>query len=387
MDASKIKTKFRELFGGQARLFRSPGRINIIGEHTDYNEGFVMPAAVDKEIVFAIKPNGSNTFQIHSLDTNERIHFDLDTLQKKHSNWSAYIIGIIDQLIKKGNKIPAFDAVFGGDIPIGAGMSSSAALSCVAAFALNEVYNLALDKHDIIHLAQKAEQDYAGVNCGIMDQFASVFSKKDKAIKLDCYDLSYEYIDLKMPSYEFVLVNSMVKHELANTAYNDRRNECAEVISHFRKSSFGIKSLRDISLTQLENSKNEMDLKIYKRAKYVLEENTRVNEAARVMNAGDYSTLGSLLYASHEGLQKQYEVSCEELDFLVDTSKNTNGVLGSRMMGGGFGGCTINLVKSKEIEAFKNVINDAFYEKYQINPEIYSVHSDGGSSEIVEAYD
>lgn len=373
---------FFERFASRPRIFRSPGRINIIGEHTDYNEGFVLPAAVNKEMVLAIAPSANNKYSFLSLDLNKEVSFIFSEKHLVKDLWAQYIIGVVVQLEKRDFKIPPFNIAFAGDIPIGAGMSSSAALECATVFALSQVFNLNLSKEEMIRIAQRAENEYVGVNCGIMDQFASMFSKKDYINKLDCRSLAYETYQLQLNDYRFILVNSGVKHSLASSEYNLRRKECEEGVAYFRQFDPSVKALRDVTTDILKKQKNELDNVVYRRCSYVVDENERVNRACNAMAMGDLLALGKLMYETHEGLRYLYEVSCEELDFLVDFTQDKDEVLGSRMMGGGFGGCTLNLVKKSYCAAFTKGIKDAYQMKYTIVPEVYEVTTANGTSEI-----
>lgn len=383
MDYSALLKVYDERFKTTPRLFRSPGRINIIGEHTDYNDGFVLPAGIDKEIAMLIGNNNSNTFNLYSIDEDEAVSFTIDNYTSVKVGWAQYIIGVIDQLQKADFSISGIDCVFGGDIPIGAGMSSSAALECATLFGFNELFDLGIDKLTITQMAQKAENQYVGVNCGIMDQFASVFSEKNKAIKLDCRDLSYELYDLDLKGYQFVLVDSMVKHSLASSEYNVRRAECEEGAIVLNGRFNKVKSLRDASLEQLESVKKEMKPNVYQRCKYMINEISRVTEATRALEKHDLNELGRLLYETHHGLQHEFEISCEEIDFLVDFTRNYDSVLGARMMGGGFGGCSINLVESSNMNAFLSEIQDAYANKYGKKSSIYLVSTASGTSEVL----
>lgn len=364
------------------RIFRSPGRINIIGEHTDYNDGFVLPAAVDKEIGMLIEANNTDLFNIYAFDQKEEVQFTYDNKRDVKAPWAQYIIGVIDQLKKAGHQITGTDIIFSGNIPIGAGMSSSAALECVTVYAFNELFNLQLDRQQMIRFAQKAENDYAGVNCGIMDQFASIFSKEGHVFKLDCRDLDFEEYPLNITGHQLVLVDSEVKHSLASSEYNIRRNECEEGVAILQKSYPKIKALRDVSLEELKGHKNDLKKNIFLRCKYVVEEIERVNKACSALAENDLEKLGKLLYATHEGLQNEYKVSCKELDYLVDFTRNKEEVLGARMMGGGFGGCTINLVQEANVDIFIAEIQESFEKKFNIKPAVYKVQTAPGTSEI-----
>ncbi|MCB0496812.1 MAG: galactokinase [Cyclobacteriaceae bacterium] len=385
MDHSQLLSVFKSRFQSSPRIFRSPGRINIIGEHTDYNDGFVLPAGVDREIVMVIGSNNSDQFNVYSLDEGEEVSFTLNDYTSVSNGWAQYIIGIIDQLKKAGHTVPGIDCVFGGDIPIGAGMSSSAALECATLYGLNELFGFDLDKQAIALMSQKAENEYVGVNCGIMDQFASVFSEEKKAIRLDCRDLSYELFDLDLKDYQLVLVDSMVKHSLASSEYNVRRAECEEGVALLNGKYPNVTSLRDATITQLESVKEGMKPKVYKRCNYMINEISRVTKATEAMNKHDLKELGRLLYETHEGLQHEFEVSCEELDFLVNFTKNREEVLGARMMGGGFGGCSINLIKTSMIEVFSAEIQNAYKKEFGKESSIYMVNSANGTSEIIQS--
>lgn len=382
MDYHKLLDQFKSKYQSSPRVFRSPGRINIIGEHTDYNEGFVLPAAVDKEIVMIIGLNNTNKCSIYSYDQNEEVEFTLNNYSTVKEGWAQYIIGVVDQLHKYGSRIGGFDCVFGGDIPIGAGMSSSAALECVTLFGLNQLFTLNLDKLEIALMSQQAENQYVGVNCGIMDQFASVFSEENKVIKLDCRDLSYKMYELDLKGFQLILVDSMVKHSLASSEYNTRREECEKGVSVLSKTYPHVKSLRDANLDQFEKVKEQLPPKVFKRCKYVIEENARVSEATQALEKHDVKRLGELLYETHSGLQHDYEVSCSELDFLVDFTKQYDWVLGARMMGGGFGGCSINLVETSRVEQFILEVEKAYIGKFKHKPTIYKVGTAEGTSEI-----
>lgn len=382
MQVQSLINIFESHFQGKPRVFRSPGRINIIGEHTDYNQGFVLPAGVDKEIVVLLKPNNSDEFNLVSVDQNEQVTFNLNNYQTIETGWAKYIIGIIDQALKAGLPVKGFDCVFGGDIPIGAGLSSSAALECATLYGLNKCFQFGLDSKQIALMAQAAENKFVGVNCGIMDQFASVFAQESHAIKLDCRDLSYETFEIQFGDYGLLLIDSMVKHSLASSEYNLRRAECETAVETLRLKFSEITSLREANLEQLESIKNHLTQKVYDRAKYVIEEIERVSLACKAIDRNDLQALGSLIYASHSGLQHLYQVSCEELDFLVDYTRDNEAVLGARMMGGGFGGCTINLVRKSQIGQLKEDVTQAYQERYEKAPNLYEVQTANGSSEV-----
>lgn len=376
----KIIEKFRAIFGKLDPLIVfSPGRINLIGEHTDYNDGFVMPAAIDKKMYVGISENGLSQARIYSLDFDAEFVFDIQSFGPKKGHWATYIMGITAQLQQAGYPVKGFDMVFGGDIPVGAGLSSSAALECAAGFAIASLFEFDIPKLSLVHYSQKAEHLFAGVQCGIMDQFASVMGKKNHVILLDCRNLTYDYFPLGLGDFQILLVDTQVKHSLADTAYNQRRHECAEVVLMAQQNKVGVKSLRDLSLKDLDEVKPYIDQEILGRGEYIIEENERVIETSIALNEGNLKKVGELMYASHEGLSKKYGVSCAELDFLVELTKSLDYVLGSRMMGGGFGGCTINILKKEKVEGFKEMIKSAYSDKFKKTPKFYEISLEDGT--------
>ena len=378
MNIQPVSEKFGELYGPGAELFASPGRINLIGEHTDYNGGFVFPGAVDKGIVAAIRPNGTDRVRAHALDLGETAEFGLREEDKPAQPWARYIFGVCREMQKRGAAIGGFDTVFSGDVPLGAGMSSSAALESTYAFALNELYACGIDKFELARIGQATEHNYCGVNCGIMDQFASCNGKKDNLMRLDCRSGEFEYFPFKLDGYKLVLVDSRVKHELVDSPYNKRRQSCERVAKHL-----GVETLRDADMAMLEAAKADLSHEDYMRAKYVIEEKQRVLDVCDALLKGDYETVGRCMYATHEGLSKDYEVSCEELDFLNDVAREC-GVTGSRIMGGGFGGCTVNLVKDELYDNFITTVKARFNEKYGHEPQIYPVIVSDGARRYCE---
>ncbi len=383
--ADRIKQSYFTHFGAaasQPRIFRSPGRINLIGEHTDYNDGFVLPASVDKAIYFALSPSDDNQVTLYAVDLDQTYSFALDDLSRPAVSWPAYQLGVIDQLNKKGMSIGGFRAAFGGDVPVGAGMSSSAALECCLLFALNEINELGLDRATIVKMAQKAENEYVGLQCGIMDQFASTFGKTDMVIRLDCRSLEYEYFPFPMQDYLIVLCDTCVKHSLADSEYNTRRQECEAGVKILARTHPEIQSLRDASPEIVELHKDELGDVIYRRCKYITEEITRVNLGCNALSKGDLLLFGQKMYETHDGLQHEYEVSCPELDFLVDLTRNNDAVIGSRMMGGGFGGCTINLVKREAVDAFEISMKDGYMQQYNLELPCYRVRITDGTGEV-----
>ena len=373
MDIKPIKNKFKELFSENPLLVRSPGRINLIGEHTDYNDGFVFPAAIDKEICFAVAKNNIGKFRFYAFNLNEGFELEVDKLAKTETLWANYLLGVAAQYKKAGYQIKGVDCVFGGDIPMGAGLSSSAAIENGFAFALKEIFGFEVSKIDMIKMAQKAEHEYVGVMCGIMDQFASMNGKENNAIKLDCRSLNFEYANIILSDYVIVLCDTKVKHELASSEYNARRKECEAGVKILQKHNREITALRDVDIELLQKYKIEFEPIVYKRCEYVVKENRRVEKAFASLQQNDMKTFGELMYLSHEGLRDEYEVSCSELDLLFTLARKSGYIIGARMMGGGFGGCTINLVKKKNIEAFSEIIKTGYVQTTGVEPEIHMV--------------
>ena len=372
---NRVSQKFAEIYGDGAILFASPGRINLIGEHTDYNGGFVFPGAVDKGIVAAIRLNGTDKVRAYALDLSESAEFGLAEEDKPQQSWACYIFGVCREIIKRGGVIGGFDTVFAGDVPLGAGMSSSAALESTFAFALNQLYNLGIEKFELARIGQSTEHNYCGVKCGIMDQFASVHGKAGHLMRLDCRSMEYSYFpfDPTKHGYRLMLVNSCVKHELVGSPYNDRRASCERVAA-----VLGQEFLRGATMEQLESIKDQISEEDYLRARYVIGEEQRVLDVCDALERDDYQTVGERMYQTHWGMSRDYEVSCEELDFLVTIAEQC-GVTGSRIMGGGFGGCTINLVKEELYDNFVKTVTEQFAEKYGHKPEIYPVVISDGS--------
>lgn len=373
----KLRTAFIERFSSNPVFYASAGRINLIGEHTDYNGGFVFPGAIDKYIMTAININGTDKVRLYSVDMNQYTEFGLREEDKPAEQWACYVFGVCREILKRGFEVKGFDAVFAGNVPLGAGLSSSAALESCFAYALNDLFND--NKISIFELAligQSTEHNYCGVNCGIMDQFASVFGKKDCLMRLDCRSLEFKYFPFKPVGYKLVLVNSQVKHELVDSPYNKRRESCERVAK-----TLGVETLRDADMSMLEAAKDQISDEDYKRAVYVIGEKQRVLDVCEALEKGDYETVGQRMYETHHGLSKDYEVSCEELDFLNDVAKEC-GVTGSRIMGGGFGGCTINLVKEDLYDTFVQTAKTKFNEKYGIEPIIIDVVISDGAHKV-----
>ena len=358
----KVLQDFKKNFGGEPIIVRSPGRVNIIGEHTDYNNGFVLPAAIDKAIYVAVSPRNDEQIKLYSGEFDKSFDTSLTKLKPTKEGWPNYILGVADQLMKRGYAIKGFNLAIDGDVPIGSGLSSSAAVECATAFALNEIFKLGISKKDLAFIGQKAEHTFAGVMCGIMDQFASVFGKKDHVIKLDCQSLDYEYVPLKLEGYKILLLNTNVKHSLASSEYNTRRAQCEQGVAWIKERHPEVNSLRDVDMEMLHKYVEPKDALIYKRCKYVVEEKERLLTGCEDLKKGDLKSLGRKMFQTHDGLSKEYEVSCKELDFLVDAVRNNPDIVGARMMGGGFGGCTINIVKEEAIDPLVKSIGES-YEK------------------------
>lgn len=369
--AESVLKKFRELFNEDPLIVRSPGRVNLIGEHTDYNMGFVLPAAIDKAIYFAITPRSDNQCKLYAANMNDNYQFSVERPQFTEKQWPNYLMGVVDQLNKRGHKTKGFNCVFGGDIPLGAGLSSSAALGAGLVFALNHIFNFGIDKLSLVKISQKAENEFVGVNCGIMDQYINIFGIAQKVLKIDCRSLEYEYHPFVNDDLRIVLCNTLVTHSLASSEYNTRRAQCKRGVKILQHSNPDIKSLRDASLELLFSNEANLDKVTFRRCKYVIEENERVKKACEDLEKKDFTSFGKRMYQSHNGLNKEYEVSCEELDFLVKEASHNEGVLGGRMMGGGFGGCTINLVRKDFVESFKQSIEESYYNRYGKKPPVY----------------
>lgn len=385
MEIDYVRSRFVKHFDGQTgNVYASPGRINLIGEHTDYNGGFVFPGAIDKGIMCEIRPNGTNKVMAYSIDLKDRVEFDIDDEKGPKASWARYLYGIVQEMKKRGVDVKGFNTAFAGDVPLGAGLSSSAALESCYAYALNDLFGEnKVSKWDMVLAGQATEHNYCGVNCGIMDQFASVFGMEGKLMRLDCRSREFEYFPFDPKGYRLVLVDSVVKHELASSAYNDRRKSCENVVAALQKKhpEKTIETLRDADWDMLNAVKDEVSEEDMKRATFVLGEKDRVLAVCDALNAGDYETVGKKMYETHHGLSKEYEVSCEELDYLNDIARE-DGVTGSRIMGGGFGGCTINLVKEDLYDHFIADVKKKYAERYGKEPKIYDVVIKDGSRKI-----
>ena len=371
----EVQLSFTKYFATDPLMVFSPGRINLIGEHTDYNEGFVFPAAINMGIALAIQKSDTESSKVDALDKKEIYEFSLNNIQPlKDGSWRNYVLGVISEIQKLGIVLENFNISFAGDIPGGAGMSSSAALENSVVFGLNELFNLKISKEQMILISQKAEHNYAGVKCGIMDQYASMFGENKSALLLDCRTIKSKSFKIDFKNYRLLLINTNVKHDLSESAYNDRREAC-ERVSKLLK----IKALRDACKQDLETIKEQISKEDYSTAMYVIEENKRVEEFTKAINIDSLKTLGALLYQSHEGLSTKFKVSCKELDFLVEQTKSNKNILGARMMGGGFGGCTINLIKKTEVANFKKEIGTNFKNEFNRDCSIYQVKLSKGT--------
>ena len=386
MKKDEINKIFAKHFGSEPEplIVRSPGRVNIIGEHTDYNDGFVLPAAIDKAACIAVSLRNDDEIHLWAQDFDERFSITLQDLKPvTDSSWPNYILGAVAQFSKKGIRVKGFNALLVSDVPIGAGLSSSAAIECATVFALNELLGAGIEKLEMIKMAQKSEHEFAGVQCGIMDQFASMMGRKDHVIKLDCRSLEYEYVPFKLEDTKILLLNTNVKHALASSEYSTRRQECEQGVAWIKKFEPAVNSLRDANRSMLDKYVLQKNKIVYKRCLYVVEEIERLLTGCEDLRAGDLASLGKKMFATHEGLSKQYEVSCKELDLLVDFVKNNSNVFGARMMGGGFGGCTINLVKEEAIESLVSTIKPAYQSATGL-PLTFYVASIEDGTEILE---
>ena len=370
----KIQSKFNELFGQGGHLYASAGRINLIGEHTDYNGGYVFPGAIDKVLMAQIAPNGTDKVRAFSLDYNEMCEFGLNEEDKPSKAWACYIFGVCRETLKRGGKVQGFDTVFAGDVPLGAGLSSSAALESCFAYAIDQINGNGFDRFELAKIGQSTEHNYCGVKCGIMDQFASCFGKAGCLIRLNCKTLEYKYFpfDPEKAGYRLVLVDSCVKHELASSAYNKRRASCENAAAAIRKNHPEVEFLSDAKRVWLDEVIEQISDEDFLRAEYVIGEVQRVLDVCDALERGDYEIAGEMMYQTHFGLSRLYEVSCEELDFLNKLARKMD-VTGSRVMGGGFGGCTINLVKKELYDDFVKAATEQFTAKFGHAPKIYDV--------------
>ena len=379
----KIHEQFQKHFGGSGEFYASAGRINLIGEHTDYNGGFVFPGAIDKGMIAEIRLNGTDRVRVYSVDLEDSAEFGFREEDAPSASWARYVFGVCREIIKRcGDVLKGFDAAFAGDVPLGAGMSSSAALESTFAFALNDMLGLGIDKFQLARIGQATEHNYCGVNCGIMDQFASIFGKAGSLIRLDCRSLEYRYYPFHPQGYRLVLLDSVVKHELASSAYNKRRASCESVVAAVKAAGHPwVEFLRDVTPAMLEQVRGSVPSEDYRRAEYVIEEIQRVIDVCDALERDDYETVGRKMYETHHGMSKLYEVSCPELDFLNDLAREC-GVTGSRVMGGGFGGCTINLVKDDLYDEFIERAVREYAAQYGHEPKVYPVIISDGARRL-----
>ena len=382
MTTEELKSVFKQRFDNEGVLYTSPGRVNLIGEHTDYNGGYVFPGAIDKGIYAVIRLNGTDKVRAYSIDKEDYREFGLKEEDFPNMHWANYIFGVCREIQKRGYTIGGFDTVFFGNVPIGAGMSSSAALESTYAFALNELFNLNIDKFELARIGQATEHNYVGVKCGIMDQFASLFGKAGHLMRLNCATMEFEYFPFNPKGYKVVLLDTVVKHELASSAYNKRRESCENACAHIAAKHPEVKYLSDATMEMLNEVKAEISAEDYMRAEYVIGEKQRVLDVCDALEKGDYETVGDRMYGTHYGMSKLYEVSCEELDYLNDIAKEC-GVTGSRVMGGGFGGCTINLVKEELYDAFIATAKQKFAVKFGHEPKVYDVVISDGARRLM----
>lgn len=382
MEPLQLKQAFKNIFDAEPILVKSPGRINIIGEHTDYNGGLVMPAAINKAIYVAISKREDNEIHLFSESYQEKYIGNINDVKISEKSWANYILGVVDGFLKRDLQVSGFNFYICGDVPLGAGLSSSAAVECATAYALAQLNQLSVAKMDLALIAQKAEHEFAGVKCGIMDQFASVFGKEDYAMMLDCRSLEHEYIPLKLDGYKLVLLNTNVKHSLSESAYNDRRAQCEQGVDWIKAHHPAVEYLRDANEEMLLEYVQPKSNEVYTKSSFVVAEIARVKKAAKALKDGDLKKLGELMFETHEGLSKAYEVSCKELDFLVEQVKGNEAVLGARMMGGGFGGCTINIVKNEAIDNLIETVSKSYQEQFGLALSAYVVQT-GDGSEII----
>ena len=381
MTIQEIQSLFHQRFGKEGVVYTSPGRINLIGEHTDYNGGYVFPGAIDKGIYACIRLNGTKTVRAYSADYEAYSEFGLNEEDKPNEAWARYIFGVCREIQKRGYELQGFDTAFFGNVPLGAGMSSSAALESTFAFALNDLLQLNIDKFELARIGQSTEHNYCGVKCGIMDQFASLFGKAGHLMRLNCATMEFEYFPFHPKGYKVVLLDTVVKHELASSAYNKRRASCENACAHIAAKHPEVKYLSDATQDMLDEIRPEISGEDYLRASYVIGEKQRVLDVCDALGKDDYETVGKCMYGTHFGMSKLYEVSCEELDFLNDVAKEC-GVTGSRVMGGGFGGCTINLVKEGLYDAFIATAKEKFAAKFGHEPKVYDVVISEGARKL-----
>jgi galactokinase len=381
----EVAEKFKSLYSSKPVVVRSPGRINLIGEHTDYNGGFVMPAAINYDTIFAVAEATDGQTEVFSIKYGQPLVLDLaDPKPLSEPAWANYLLGVLKQFQLAGVKVKPFKCVFGGDVPLGAGLSSSASVECGFAFALNELHQARLPKQQMVEMAQWAEHNFVGVKCGIMDQFASMMGKKGHVIVLDCRSLEYHYSPLNLPDHAVLLCDTKVKHSLVDSEYNSRRSECERGVQILRKYYPNVETLRDVSEATLVKHRDEFTGKMFDRCLYVVQEISRVQAASADLKANRLEAFGKKMFETHFGLSKMYEVSCEELDFLVEEARQFGSVVGSRMMGGGFGGCTINIIPKRDVDTFIQRASKAYKNKFGHDMEAHIVSIEDGTSTVLD---
>ena len=383
MDKKQISKKFMQHFTGEPRVFQAPGRVNLIGEHTDYNDGFVFPMAIEFYTTVAVAPTYDRKLYIRSMNMDELIAVDLNDNKKRRNHWSDYVAGMASVLEGEGLKLPGASMLIDSDVPVGAGLSSSAALETAAGLALLSTVNVELESEKLALFGQKAENEFVGMNCGIMDQFISVHGKADHALFLDCRTLDYELVPLKADKVRIVICNTMVKHELGSSEYNKRRAECEKGVQIMSADFPDIRALRDVSLEQFNSVADKLPEVVRRRCRHVISEDERTQASIASLNAGDVAEFGRLMNASHDSLRDDYEVSCKELDVLVDIARSQDGVFGARMTGGGFGGCTVNLVAAEAVDVFVDAVSSQYQQKTGLTPDVYISVASEGAHELV----
>ncbi len=384
IDYQCLKQKFVEIYGSEPRVFRAPGRVNLIGEHTDYNGGFVLPMAIDKETAVVISAREDRKIRAFTSNLDEAGEFDLDNeKERKKGFWLNYVEGVARILERTGAKLTGADMLIHSDVPTGAGLSSSAALETAVGLALSEISNHTIDRTALAQIGQQAEHEFVGAKVGIMDQFVSANAKKNHALLLDCRSLEFENVPLDTKEVAIVICNTNIKHDLATSGYNTRREECEQAVETLKEFLPEIRQLRDVSPEDFEIYAANLPEIIRRRARHVITENTRTLQAARALKKNDLEEFGRLMWQSHASLKNDYEVSCEELDLLVEIAKETKGVLGGRMTGGGFGGSTVNLVKRENLDEFEKKISFQYQQITEIKPAILISEASDGASELL----
>ena len=375
-----IKEAFQKIYGSAPDVTaRAPGRVNLIGEHTDYNDGFVLPAAIDRTIEFGARRRKDNVVHAYSIDFQDQVEFSLDAIKKDHEHsWSNYLRGVLKFLQEDGHRLTGADVAFGGSVPREAGLSSSAAVEVGAVALSMKLFNIELGPLEVVRLARRAENDFVNVPCGIMDQFACALGKRDHALFLDCRDLAYRYVPLS-GRVKIVVCYSGVRRALAASEYEIRLKQCRQAVAQLGTTGLAVKSLREIDLTDLEVAGHSLSEILLKRARHVVSENDRVLKAVRDLEKGDLERFGRLMVASHESLRDDYEVSCRELDVLVELALKQPGVLGARMTGAGFGGCTVNLVLAGAAESFAEAVQEGYSKATGLNAEVYVCEASDGA--------